>query len=275
MATVGRAAELAQLLESLRQQTYRRFEVIIVDQNPDDRVGRVIAASGKGLAIVHLHSDPGVSLARNVGLAQARGQIISYPDDDCWYPPDLLANVARFLVKTNFDGVAGREVDATGTPPRGWDSTAGLITRFNVWRRAKGFSFFVRHEVASQVGSFDEQLGPGSPTPWGAGEDTDYVLRAVEARFRIWYAPSIFVFHPFFPYPRRFGSPEWIDRAYTYGRGVGRVMRKHHYPLWFVAYYWLRPLVGSLVEGLRGGAQGGRYHLKVLSGRVRGWLERP
>jgi glycosyltransferase involved in cell wall biosynthesis len=272
--TVGRTAELMRLLESLRDQTYRRFEVIVVDQNADDRVANVIAKSATGLPIIHLRSEPGASTARNAGLSHATGDVIGYPDDDCWYPPELLQETARFLAVRAQDGVGGKEVDAAGFSPNEWDSAAGPITRFNAWGRAKGFSFFLRRHVVEAVGPFDERLGPGSGTPWGAGEDTDYIIRAVKKGFRIWYMPSLIIHHPFHPYAHRFGTQQWIERGYSYGRAMGLVMRKHNYPLWFAAYYWFRPLAGSVVEMIRRGPQGPRYHLNVFSGRVRGWLDK-
>ena len=43
VATLGRTAELRRLLESLAVQTHQDFEVIVVDQNTDDRVSQILA----------------------------------------------------------------------------------------------------------------------------------------------------------------------------------------------------------------------------------------
>ena len=47
--------------------------------------------------IRHLRSERGLSRASNIGLRVARGDIIAIPDDDCWYPKDLLATVAAWF----------------------------------------------------------------------------------------------------------------------------------------------------------------------------------
>jgi glycosyltransferase involved in cell wall biosynthesis len=109
VATLNRVTELERLLNSLEAQSYRDFEVLVVDQNPDERLLPVLDAHD-GLTIRHLRSQRGLSRARNVGLRVAGGDIISIPDDDCWYPPDLLRNLTEWFE-------AHPEYDVLFTPP--------------------------------------------------------------------------------------------------------------------------------------------------------------
>src|SRR5262249_2604201 len=89
--TLGdRKERLARLLQSLAPQGFRAFELIVVDQNPPGYIDEILQTCGAGLRIKHVRSAPGLSAARNVGLAQANGQIVGFPDDDCWYLPDTL-----------------------------------------------------------------------------------------------------------------------------------------------------------------------------------------
>ena len=54
----------------------------------------------------------GLSRARNVGLKAVTGEIIAFPDDDCWYPDGLLQKVvAEFRDQTSLDGLTGRSED--------------------------------------------------------------------------------------------------------------------------------------------------------------------
>ena len=69
VATVDRGDGLRILLDSLERQTYRRFRVLLVDQNGDDRVVPAIAACSS-LDIVRLRAARGLSRARNAALAQ-------------------------------------------------------------------------------------------------------------------------------------------------------------------------------------------------------------
>src|SRR5271166_4981282 len=137
VATVKRVRELERLLSSLDTQTHRDFEVIIVDQNADDRLVPVIQQH-KGLDIVHLRERPGLSRARNTGLGVARGDLICFPDDDCWYPSDLLASVFNwFKNHLEFGGLFACLRDADGWPvgPK-WPRQACVCTRESLWRSA-------------------------------------------------------------------------------------------------------------------------------------------
>src|SRR5215212_9261375 len=97
LATVGRTEEVRRLLESLREQTYRNFEVIVVDQNPGDGLTYLLELYRDTLNIRHIRSAKGISKARNVGLRYTTGDVVAFPDDDCWYAPDLLERVAAKL----------------------------------------------------------------------------------------------------------------------------------------------------------------------------------
>jgi glycosyltransferase involved in cell wall biosynthesis len=283
LATIGRTSELRRFLAHLDTQTHREFELIVVDQNKDDRLEPFLAPYREKFPILRVTSEPGLSRARNVGLKYITGDVVAFPDDDCWYPTWLLERVATLLRDhRELDGVTGRVVFCTkgddkrcaahqGTWMARFDKGQGLLSKANTHRRAISISIFLRRRVVQKIGRFDETLSVGSGTPWGSGEDTDYPLRVVEAGFKVFYKPEVFVFHP--PLPER-NHPSMAYRAYYYGAGIGRVWRKHHYPPWFVAYYLLRALGGiclSLARGRRGEA---RYYLNSLQGRLRGWLSR-
>lgn len=134
VATVGRTSELHRLLTSLDDQTYKNFELIVVDQNLDDRLENVIASFCDRLTIIHLTSPLGVSRARNAGIQKITGDIVGFPDDDCWYPHDLLQNVIRLLEQGHCDGVTGRVISQDGqmSAYSRFDETTGLVSLTNV-----------------------------------------------------------------------------------------------------------------------------------------------
>ena len=86
LATVGRVQEVGAFLDSLTRQTFGDFSVVLVDQNADGRLDALMADYANRLSIKRVASAPGLSKARNVGLAHARGDVIGFPDDDCVYP---------------------------------------------------------------------------------------------------------------------------------------------------------------------------------------------
>jgi len=269
VASLGREEEVRVLLDSLRSQSYRQFEVVIIDQNSDRRLEPVAADYASALDLIYSTSAPGLSHSRNRGLDRATGDIVAFPDDDCRYPPNLLASVASwFEGHPDYSLLSGRTVDETGraTAAR-FDTSAGAITRRNVFRRANSASMFIRWSEPLRTLRFDESLGLGSGTPWGSGEDTDLPLRAMALGVTAWYEPGLHVHHP--PVDRSSGQ-QAFSRAYSYGCGTGRVMRLHSFPLDSKLRILVRPLMGALEWGLRGNMNRARYHLAVLRGRARG-----
>ena len=69
IATMGRVAELHDLFDSLVAQNYPALDVILVDQNGDDRLAPVVAAYAQRLTLRHIRSPrPHANAARNLGL---------------------------------------------------------------------------------------------------------------------------------------------------------------------------------------------------------------
>jgi glycosyltransferase involved in cell wall biosynthesis len=270
VATAGRVEELDRLLASLAVQTYREFEVLVVDQNLDGRLLPVLERYEGSVAITHLRSERGLSRARNAGLRCARGDVIAFPDDDCWYPPDLLARVAEFFAgQPEWDGLITGAVDAQGRPVLREVPRAGELLPRVLWRQTPSPTIFLRSRVVRQVGDFDETLGLGASSPWQSGEETDYLLRALQAGFRFWRDPSLAVGHTAWD---RVLDAAAVRKGYAYGLGMGRVMWKHRVPAWFVAAQILRPLGGAILAALSGRYDRASYRWAVCRGRLWGWL---
>jgi glycosyltransferase involved in cell wall biosynthesis len=182
VATRGRDRELGELFESLAAQGEPELEVIVVDQNADDRLAPVLAAWAGRLALRRERSARAhANHARNLGLSLARGAVVGFPDDDCTFPPGLLARVtAAFGADPALAVLTGPAASPEGGLGSGrWREDAGPIDAANVWTSVIEFNLFLRREVALAMGGFDERLGPG--TPLGSTEGNDLVLRAIRA----------------------------------------------------------------------------------------------
>ena len=113
---LNRVAELARLLDSLVAQEFKDFEVVFVDQNCDDRIVPVLARYQDVLEIKRVATPTrrGISAGRNDGWHQACGEIVVFPDDDCWYPRWFLRKGVELLDSTGSELVTGRIADETG-----------------------------------------------------------------------------------------------------------------------------------------------------------------
>lgn len=274
LGTVGRVSELEDILFSLQAQTYQNFELIVVDQNPDDRLIPILTRYENKFPILRLRSETGLSRAKNLGLKYATQDIVGFPDDNCRYPSDLLERVANFFVDNpDVDGLTGRSVDKEGIDSNGrYDNKAGSINRFNLWRRTIAYNIFLRTNAVEGVW-FDEELGPGAGTVWGAADETDYMLRVLKRGALLYYDPGLIAIHAsplkeLAEYHRNI-----MYRGYSYGRGMSHVFQKHEFPLWFRAKWIIRALGGMTLFGVRLRFVETAYYWNLLKGRSREFLK--
>ena len=250
LATYGRCDDVGRMLDSLVAQTDTAFEVLIVDQNPDDRLyEHVERGMAAGLTIRHLRLDqPSLSGARNFGIAQAKGQVIGFPDDDCWYEPATVARVrSAFAQKSTTDGVVGCWVELAASSG---DVQAGSLS-YAEWRRFQGkgassITLFFRRHLFERLGGFDERFGVDK---WyGAGEETDLILRVLASGARLDYCSPARVHHAL----SHSSGASLLSLCRTMrkrGRGVGGIYGKHEMSTWVI----LRGLAGLVLRPLRAG----------------------
>jgi hypothetical protein len=227
VATLGeRAGDLRALLASLVPQVQFISNVVIVDQHPDEqRVARLLSEFSETLPIFHTRSERGLSRARNHGLPLATGSLVAFPDDDCLYPAGLLEWVVNWFESyIEYDILAVGVMDAQGIPSGNrWPQKACEIRPINAFRTTFSSSLFLWTELA-MTARFDTQLGVGSGTPYGSGEETDYVLRLLRTRARGRFDRTRHIIHPRRDMLSGTGS---VARAQSYGFGMGHLLRRH------------------------------------------------
>lgn len=96
---------LRRCVDSLLNQTYGDFELILVDDGSPDHCGTICdeyAVSDTRVRVIH-KPNGGLSDARNAGLEIARGEYIAFVDSDDWVAPDYLERLLTALTKTGAD----------------------------------------------------------------------------------------------------------------------------------------------------------------------------
>lgn len=270
LATVGRVDDVGRLVQSLIEQTSPAFELIVVDQNADDRLlPHVLTARQAGLAVNHVRlQPPNLSAARNLGIAQAQGDVVAFPDDDCWYEPQVIAAVLHaFQAPADWSGVVAQWVEQTQAHGGQPADPALSLAR---WRRfrdgdASSISLFIQASSLRQVGGFDARLGVGQ---WfGAGEETDLILTLLSSGARLGRCPDARVHHRYAPAAQ--AAAHWrpvLRRA----RGTGALYAKHRLPAAVV----MRGLLAPLAKALRpwSGVHAVQLALATSAGRLQGAL---
>lgn len=118
LATLGRSDEVRRMLESLKRQSYQDFEVVLIDQNSDNRVFKLYKEYCDSFQINYIRTqEKGLSHARNLAIQYGKlNDIVGFPDDDCWYSRDTLKQVNKFFLQSDSDIVSGQPVDSNGIP---------------------------------------------------------------------------------------------------------------------------------------------------------------
>lgn len=98
LPTYNRSTLLSRSIGSVLVQTFKNFELIVVDDGSRDDTADVVKAIGDPrVRYMPLGRNRGVSTARNAGLAEARGEFLAFQDsDDEWHPEKLERQVQTF-----------------------------------------------------------------------------------------------------------------------------------------------------------------------------------
>ena len=227
------------------------------------------------LSIVRIEAPSGLSRARNRALPLIAGDIVAFPDDDCWYPPDTLDRVVRaFREHLEWDALSGISCDEDGRPTQiRWDPAGGVVTRDNVFRRTIGFTLFMRRALVDAMGEWDESYGPRphpDGTTHGGSSDGEYILRMIARGFRLVYVPSIRVFHADFR--PAFRDRRSMRKAYSYGLNHSRLLRQYRFPLRYRALRSSQLIGASALFLVRGDPGRARFYAAMARGRMRGML---
>jgi len=276
LCTLRRDAELDRLFESLQYQG-TQFDLIVVDQNADNRIQRKLSKYPHLAHAKVIRSSPGLSYGRNVGLRLAlAGTILAFPDDDSAYPPLTLRRVEAFLDSHPEVGILCGSVSADWTCLQ---ETGGQLKPIEA-RRASALTLFgavTSHSIFLNTRSntarrewdiFDEHLGVGAQ--FGSAEEIDVVYRLRREGMQLYLTEECVSCHP--DKDRGVVNPQ---RAYYYALGVGGFFRKNITLQISVLLLLLKVAIGPIVKlaiaFVRARPLQIRYHICTLVGRYRGF----
>lgn len=98
---------LEHTIQSVLEQSYDNIEYIIIDGGSTDKTLDIIQQYDKSIDYWISHMDNGISSAFNLGIENAKGDIIGIINSDDWYEPDAIKNVVNIFISANPDLVCG------------------------------------------------------------------------------------------------------------------------------------------------------------------------
>jgi glycosyltransferase involved in cell wall biosynthesis len=176
-------AYLAESIESILAQPHRPIEVIVVDDGSTDRTAEVIRGFGdrvRGLT----QPNAGPAVARNTGLAAARGTFIAFNDsDDLWVSGKLATQMALLEARPELDFCVGHVQNF-------WvEEMRDEADRYKGHRRSEPIAGWVTPTLLARRSAF-ERVGAMNAT-LGHGDSADWFLRARESGLRGELLPDV------------------------------------------------------------------------------------
>jgi glycosyltransferase involved in cell wall biosynthesis len=279
VCTYNRAESLKRALDSMLQMatpSNLTWELIVVDNNCTDATPQVVSTFARhaGFPVVYLfEKTPGLSAARNAGLARARGKIITYTDDDVVVDANWLVSIRKAFQDLDVAVVGGRVLLAPGqTFPSWWDpSFDGPFGKCDHGDQVRvdgshhlnviGANLSFRRSVFDQCGLFSSEIGRRG-NALTMGEETELLTRILKLGHHVAYFPEALVYHT----PSRTRMTVSYLRRWYYRRGEWEWYTTRHVgnpagmAMWFGAPRWLyRTVLKNITNVVR----------YTLTGRIR------
>jgi len=214
VCTHNRCEDLKRVLDSLfgqEHEDYLAFEIIVVDNNSTDQTKEVVndySLKFKGRLRYAFESNQGLSFARNRGIEESKGKMITFTDDDCIVDKNWIQMIYACALETDFDALGGRILPVYPSDTPLWIKNnatllCGPVLCHDYGEATKkyaqlmtpsfGANMTFKREIFEKYGRFRTDLGVGQGT---MGDDTEFFYRIESDSSKIFYCGKALVWHP-------------------------------------------------------------------------------
>jgi len=203
ISTLNRATQLRETLESLQNQTFKDFEVIVVNGPSTDETAAVLK-EWQGRIKISTCPEANLSMSRNLGITLTAGEYVAFLDDDAIPQPEWLAEILLGFTSMDVGGVGGKVLRPTGQTFQYEYASSNRLGRSS-WNLLKpcpqynypgsyqfpylqGTNAVFRRSALLEVGGFDEAFTYYL-------DETEVCLRLNDAGYLIRQLPDAWVRH--------------------------------------------------------------------------------
>jgi len=221
----NRASKLSECLAKIPGQSFEKFQVelILVDSASSDETAEIMQAHAAEATYPVkwvTAPQPGLGLARNLGIEAASGELLMFTDDDCYIDNQYMEQLLQHFDRQCYHFCGGRILL--------WDETDAMVSvnyhndffeipagSFLPAGTIQGANMVIHREAIEKVGGFHPQMGAGTKLRC---EDIELLGRICMHGFTGAYLPQLVVYHH---HGRKPGPEvEQLRRENDIGRGV-------------------------------------------------------
>jgi glycosyltransferase involved in cell wall biosynthesis len=218
VASHNAQSTLEDCLASLTKLQYPDFEVIVVDDGSTDETAAIARRFPFKLISI---PKGGLSVARNVGLRAATGEVVAYTDSDCRVDPHWLSYLVLPFLNSDMVGVGGPNLVPPDDPwmahcvARSPGGPLHVLLTDSIAEHIPGCNMAFRKWALEEIEGFD-------PAFVKAGDDVDVCWRLQERGYRLGFSHAALVWHHHRDHVRAY----WRQQV-GYGEGEAFLERKH------------------------------------------------
>ncbi|REG90508.1 glycosyltransferase family 2 protein [Algoriphagus antarcticus] len=231
----NRPEELRELAQSLTQQTFSDFEIVVIEDGSTNGSSGVIAHFSDLFQIQYLvQPNTGQGFARNEGMKIAKGEFFVILDSDVILPSDYLQKLSNAIESRRLDAFGGPDASdadfsalqkAMDFAMTSFWTTGGIRGKMKDPSKyqARGFNMGISRKVFEATGGF---VDPNQ------GEDIEWSIRIKKSGFRLELVQEAFVYHK-----RKNTLLSFAKQSFSFGRNRVNVSRFH--PEAIMLVHWL------------------------------------
>jgi len=188
MPTYNHAKFIGKAIDSVLSQTYKNFELIIIDNYSEDDTEKIVASyEDDRITYLKFRNNGIIAASRNHGIKHSHGDYIAFLDsDDIWYPEKLSLVKSIFKRYSDVDIVHHSEMEVCSDGRKrilnyGQVKQPAYTDLLFVSNKVSTSATVVRRELAVEVGGFSEDMD------FNSAEDYDFWLKLAKAGGKFYY----------------------------------------------------------------------------------------